>query len=78
LGTLRHDLVYGLRMLAKKPLFTLVIVLSLAIGIGLNTAIFTLMRSILLLPALSGPRPNRDAGLHSARASGPVRWRLRP
>jgi len=43
-----HDLVYGIRVLAKKPLFTLVIALSLAVGIGLNTAIFTLMNTILL------------------------------
>src|SRR5579871_1367457 len=48
LSTLRFDLVYAFRILAKKPLFTLVIVLSLAIGIGLNTAIFTLMNTILL------------------------------
>jgi putative ABC transport system permease protein len=48
LNTLGHDLVYGLRILAKKPLFTLVIVLSLAVGIGLNTAIFTLVNTILL------------------------------
>jgi putative ABC transport system permease protein len=48
LSTLWHDLVYGLRVLAKKPLFTLVIALSLAVGIGLNTAIFTLMNAILL------------------------------
>jgi putative ABC transport system permease protein len=50
LSTLWHDLVYGLRILAKKPLFTLVIALSLAVGIGLNTAIFTLMNTILLRP----------------------------
>jgi putative ABC transport system permease protein len=48
LSTLWHDLVYGLRLLVRKPLFTLVIALSLAVGIGLNTAIFTLMNTILL------------------------------
>jgi putative ABC transport system permease protein len=48
LSALWHDLVYGLRILSKKPLFTLVIALSLAVGIGLNTAIFTLMNTILL------------------------------
>jgi putative ABC transport system permease protein len=50
LNTLWHDLVYGFRILAKKPLFTLVIALSLAVGIGLNTAMFTLMNAILLRP----------------------------
>jgi putative ABC transport system permease protein len=48
LNTLGQDLVYGLRILARKPLFTLVVALSLAVGIGLNTAIFTLMNTILL------------------------------
>ena len=48
LSTLWYDAVYALRVLSKKPLFTLVIVASLAVGIGLNTAIFTLMNSILL------------------------------
>jgi len=57
LSTLWHDLVYGLRVLAKKPLFTLVIALSLAVGIGLNTAIFTLMNTILLR---SLPFPDAD------------------
>jgi putative ABC transport system permease protein len=45
-----HDIVYGLRILTRKLLFTLAIALSLAVGIGLNTAIFTLMNAILLRP----------------------------
>jgi len=49
-NTLWHDLVYGFRVLARKPLFTAAIALSLAVGIGLNTAIFTLINSILLQP----------------------------
>jgi putative ABC transport system permease protein len=57
LNTLWHDLVYAFRVLTKKPLFTLVIALSLAVGIGLNTAIFTLMNSILLR---SLPFPDAD------------------
>ncbi len=47
---IRQDLVYGLRMLAKKPVFTAVAALSLALGIGLNTAIFTLVNTMLWAP----------------------------
>ncbi len=46
--SLRQDLKYGLRQLRQKPGFTLTAVLSLALGIGANTAIFTLGDQILL------------------------------
>jgi putative ABC transport system permease protein len=44
---IRQDAVYGLRMLAKRPVFTAIAALSLALGIGLNTAIFTLINTML-------------------------------
>jgi putative ABC transport system permease protein len=47
MNAVRQDILYGLRMLAKKPLFTTVAALSLALGIGLNTAIFTLINTML-------------------------------
>jgi predicted permease len=64
LETLWQDLLFGLRMLRKSPGFTVTVVITLALSVGANTAIFSLVNA-LLLKSLPYPHPERMGTIYT-------------
>lgn len=73
-----RDLGHSARMLLKRPGFTLIAVATLALGIGANTAIFSLVRGVLLRP-LPFSEPERLIGIRESKVgeghNNPMAWR---
>src|SRR4029453_16549849 len=69
-----NDLRFAFRQLLKNPSFTAVAVLTLALGIGANTTIFTLINAFVLKP-VGGREPERLVGVYSQSTTRPGEYR---
>ena len=70
LSSLRNDIRFGLRMFVKNPFFTAMVVGTLAVGIGLNTAVYSAIDALLLRPLPGVERPSEIVQLYRSYSSG--------
>ena len=70
MGTLATDLRFAVRLLARSPLLTLAAVLSFAVGIGLNTAVFSLVDTLLLRPVSGVSKPEEIVVIYGTAGEG--------
>ena len=79
MGTLIQDLRFGYRMLVKDPAFTCIVVLTLALGIGANSTIFSWINSTLLTPIPAVGRAGNLVvfvrGDGGSNATPPLSWK---
>ena len=75
LDALVGDLRHAVRTLARSPVFTLAALAALTLGIGVNTAIFSVVNAVLLEP-LPYPDPDRIVYFTTVGPQGPVRRRV--
>ena len=68
-----RDMAFGLRLLVRKPGFTAAALLSLILGIGLNTAVFTLLDAVFLRP-LPVEDPASLVSVFASRRHGNPLW----
>ena len=67
-----QDVRFGVRMLAKRPISSAAVVLALALGIGMNSAVFTFVNALLLRPPQGVSETNKliEVWLHNPKSSG--------